>query len=392
MVFDSTAHSAQASELLQVTARPAFFFSGPTKTLLAEGQGELIATPPVEREALLAAAEGALRPASAAGSRFVVGAVPFAETAASRLFCPERVHHAGRWWSGPAASAGTSSSVPAGPGVQGSGEHEGFARAVAEAVVRIQRGELRKVVLSRKRQVSLQGAADVPQVLRLLHARNPHGFTYALSLGEQRTLIGASPELLISRRGERVVSTPLAGSIPRSSDPQEDRERAAGLLRSAKDRHEHHLVVDQILESLRPHTRELRFEREPVVTATARLWHLSTRIEGTLRDSHTSSLRLALSLHPTPAVCGTPTALARAFIAEHEGFDRGYFTGTLGYMDATGDGDWIVTIRCAELGAQDACVFAGAGIVGSSVPELELAETDAKMGTMLDVLGWEQPS
>jgi isochorismate synthase len=102
-----------------------------------------------------------------------------------------------------------------------------------------------------------------------------------------------------------------------------------------------------------------------------------------------SALRLALTLHPTPAVCGTPTAAARSFITEREGFDRGYFTGTLGHVDSNGDGDWIVTIRCAELGPERARVFAGAGIVGSSVAEVELDETNVKMQTMLDALGVE---
>ena len=227
---------------------------------------------------------------------------------------------------------------------------------------------------------------------RELHAKNPHGFTYSLSLPrgpgqESTTLVGASPELLLSRRGTRLVSAPLAGSAPRSQEPSEDRARARELLRSAKDRHEHQLVVEQILETLQPFARNLSFELEPVITATHSMWHLSTRIEGTLRDPNVSALELALALHPTPAVCGTPTRDARAFIERTERFDRGYFTGTLGHMDASGDGDWIVTIRCAELGATRARLFAGAGIVESSVPELELAETSAKMRTILDALG-----
>jgi isochorismate synthase len=200
-------------------------------------------------------------------------------------------------------------------------------------------------------------------------------------------LVGASPELLLSRRGALVVSAPLAGSVPRSRDASEDEQRAARLLRSAKDRHEHRFVVEQILDGLRPFTTDLHFEREPTVTATHSMWHLSTRISGRLRDLGTSSLRLALALHPTPAVCGTPTERAADFIAAAEPFDRGYFTGTLGHMDATGDGDWIVTIRCAEVGPSGVRVFAGAGIVEHSVPALELEETDAKMQTMLAALG-----
>jgi isochorismate synthase len=169
----------------------------------------------------------------------------------------------------------------------------------------------------------------------------------------------------------------------------EDRRRAALLPKSSKDRHEHQLVVEQIVEDLRPFARRLRCEREPQVVTTASLHHLSTRIEGTLRDPQVSALRLALALHPTPAVCGSPTQAARDFITEREGFDRSYFTGTLGHVDSNGDGDWIVTIRCAELGAERARVFAGAGIVGSSIAELELNETNVKMQTMLEALGVE---
>jgi isochorismate synthase len=268
--------------------------------------------------------------------------------------------------------------------------------AVSGAVDAIGRGALRKVVLARAKDVRLPQPPNVMHLLRDLRAKNPHGFTFAVSLprapaplsGESgTTLVGASPELLLSRRGALVVSAPLAGSLPRSADASEDRDRAARLLRSAKDRHEHRFVVEQILEGLRPFTTDLHFEREPTVTSTSSMWHLSTRISGTLRDLRVSSLRLALALHPTPAVCGTPTRQAADWIAAAEPFDRGYFTGTLGHMDGTGDGDWIVTIRCAEVGPSGVRVFAGAGVVEHSVPSLELEETEAKMQTMLAALG-----
>lgn len=362
---------------------PSFFFSSPTKTLLAEDDGEAIAGCLREREALLAAAEAAAR----YGSRRLVGAVPFGELTPVRLFCPTHVKEHGRW-----ATLTVKTTLTEGREAGSHAEQtEPFLLAVRAAVDSIQRGDLRKVVLSRARQVQLGHRPEVGHLLRSLRGRNPHGFTFALSLASaaepERMLVGASPELLVSRRGERVVSAPLAGSLPRSADAREDRERAAQLLRSPKDRHEHRLVVDEILASLQPFVRNLRFEREPVVTSTPAMWHLSTRIEGTLKDPSVSSLRLALSLHPTPAVCGTPTSEARQFIAHSESFDRGYFTGTLGHMSPDGDGDWIVTIRCAELAGERATVFAGAGIVESSDAELELRETDAKMRTMLDVLG-----
>lgn len=364
---------------------PSFFFSGPTKTLLAEDEGEPITGCVRDRERLLQECETALRRASSSAA-VLVGAVPFCDTTRVRLFCSSRVSVSGPWGAGhepramPAAALQASDASEAGA--------DSFLDSVRQAVSSIRRGEMRKVVLSRVRDVPLLRKPDVARLLRRLRHNNPHGFTFALGLGEG-VLVGASPELLISRRGARLVSSPLAGSLPRSSDPMEDARRAQALLRSPKDRHEHRLVTEQIVEILRPFARDLRSEREPVVTRTAAMWHLSTRIEGVLRDRDVSSLRLALWLHPTPAVCGTPTPQARSFIQSRERFDRGYFTGTLGYMNASGDGDWIVTIRCAELSETRARVFAGAGIVDGSIAELELKETDAKMRTMLEALDVE---
>lgn len=378
---------------------PSFFFSGPTLTLQAGDVGETIEGSLAQREALIGDVERCLAARKDGQARVVVGAVPFGERAPVRLFCPTRIERSGRWSvaptnvSSPTASRGPIK-APSESGQWPIHQGEPFMAAVRGAVDQIQRGELRKVVLSRVREVPLAQSPNPLRLLRRLRARNPHGFTFALELarnGERPAdvLLGASPELLVSRRGLRLVSSPLAGSVPRSSDSYEDQSRASQLLKSPKDRHEHQLVVEQIVEDLRPFARHLRCEKEPSVVATAALHHLSTRIEGTLRDPSVSALRLALALHPTPAVCGTPTAAARSFIREREGFDRGYFTGTLGHVDSNGDGDWIVTIRCAELGAERARVFAGAGIVGSSVAELELNETNVKMQTMLEALGVE---
>jgi isochorismate synthase len=112
------------------------------------------------------------------------------------------------------------------------------------------------------------------------------------------------------------------------------------------------------------------------------MWHLGTRIVGELQDDDASALELALALHPTPAVCGHPGTAAKAFIERHEGFQRNYFAGLVGWMDLHGDGEWAVTIRCAEIAANQVTLFAGAGIVAGSDPRLELAETQAKLATM----------
>lgn len=261
---------------------------------------------------------------------------------------------------------------------------------VKEALARFERGELDKVVLSRTLEVKCEQTLDVKQLLSNLEARNPNAYTFAVKLGEGknfRTLIGASPELLISRQGNRIVANPLAGTEPRSSNPAVDQARAEQLFSSSKDRYEHALVIQAVVAALQPFCKELRVPAEPSLINTPTLWHLSTRIEGVLENPHTSSLELALAMHPTPAVCGYPTDKARQAINDIEGYDRGLFTGMVGWCDSTGDGEWVVTIRCAEVEVRTMRLYAGAGVVAGSTPEKELAETGAKFNTMLNALG-----
>jgi len=184
-----------------------------------------------------------------------------------------------------------------------------------------------------------------------------------------------------------VVANPLAGSVPRSPDPAEDRRRADALLVSAKDRWEHSVVVDAVRQSLEPLCATLTVPSEPSLVQTNSMWHLSTVVTGTVADPSVSALRLATALHPTPAVCGTPTDAARAAIAEYEAFDRGFYTGMVGWSDTRGDGEWVVTIRCAVTDGRNLRLYAGAGVVAESDPEAELAETSAKFRTLLDGLG-----
>ena len=162
-------------------------------------------------------------------------------------------------------------------------------------------------------------------------------------------------------------------------------------MASAKDRREHAVVAEFVAETLRPFCRRLEVPSGPSLVRTATMWHLSTRVTGELRDPEVSALELACALHPTPAVCGTPTGVARAAISELEPFDRGFYTGALGWGDALGDGEWVVTIRCAEASGSRLRLFAGGGIVVDSVPGEELAETSAKFRTMLRALGVDQP-
>lgn len=264
-----------------------------------------------------------------------------------------------------------------------------YRRNVEEALARIEAGAFQKVVLSRAMRV--QARVDTRGLLQRLMPRNTQGYTFAVDLAPKagqgrRTLVGASPELLLSKRGSLVVSHPLAGSVPRVADPAEDQARAKRLLASNKDLREHAYVVRAVAQALAPHCRKLLVPPRPALVATPTMWHLGTRIVGQLDDPSTSALTLALALHPTPAVCGHPCQAARAFIQQHEGLERDYFAGLVGWTNAQGDGEWAVTIRCAELTEQHATLYAGAGIVSGSDPVLELAETEAKMQTMLGAM------
>lgn len=261
---------------------------------------------------------------------------------------------------------------------------------VSKAVRSIREGEFEKVVLSRS--LSVQARVDLAALLATLAQRNPAGYTFAFDRqhqGQQRTLVGASPELLLSKCGPQILSNPLAGSLPRSQSLEENQRRANELMHSEKDRYEHALVVDAVATALAPFCKHLSVPPEPSVLETPTMLHLSTAISGELHAADTSSLALALALHPTPAVCGHPRQPAHHFIQQQEGFDRSLFTGLVGWCGQDGNGEWAVTIRCADVGDNDATLYAGAGIVEGSQPDKELTETSAKMSTMLAAMGLE---
>lgn len=322
-----------------------------------------------------------------------VGALPFDDDVAPHLVLPESVR-----WSGPPA-ARSRRPVGAAVAVEPVPSRTGYAAAVDAAVTELNTGDLRKVVLARELRLTMGGPVDVRTLLANLVADNRAGFTYAVDLPcvrGRRTLVGATPEMLVSRTGTTVVANPLAGSRPREKDPEADRAAGAELLASVKDRDEHGVVVDAVAEALRPFCRRLDVPEEPSLISTTAVWHLSTRITGELRDPGVSALRLASALHPTPAVCGTPTKAARATITALEPFARGFYAGAVGWCDAAGDGEWVVGIRCGELrepvtGAPTMTLYSGAGIMPASVPELEVTETSAKFQTLLRAMGLDLP-
>lgn len=315
----------------------------------------------------------------------VLGAVPFSHGHHAKLFVPDAavtglgaradlLPPQAAWSCERSAATGLPLPAP---------DH--YCQNVQEALQQISGGTLQKVVLSRALRIAAQ--VDVKRLLQCLMSRNMLGYTFAMDLMDQgRALVGASPELLVSKTDRWVQSHPLAGSVPRSPDPQEDQARAQCLLASSKDHREHAFVVDAVAHTLAPHCHTLVVPKTPSLVSTPTLWHLGTHITGELKDPRISSLELALALHPTPAVCGYPPQSAKAFIEATEGFDRGYFTGLVGWCDPQGDGEWAVTIRCAEVGDGCATLYAGAGIVQGSDPATELAETTAKMQTMLGAM------
>jgi isochorismate synthase len=258
-------------------------------------------------------------------------------------------------------------------------------------------GSLRKVVLARALRLAADAPLDARVILRRLVATDPAAYGYLVDLtaaGDDyagTAMVGASPELLVARSGDRVMCQPFAGSAARAADPELDADNGAALAASVKDRHEHQLVIDTMRAALEPLCDELTIASEPQLSRTAAVWHLCTPISGRLRDASTTAMDLALALHPTPAVGGVPTEAASDLIAELEG-DRGFYAGAVGWCDAKGDGYWVVSIRCAQLSAdrRTALARAGGGIVAESDPDDEVRETTTKFATILSALGVER--
>jgi isochorismate synthase len=264
---------------------------------------------------------------------------------------------------------------------------DAYEDAVDQAVTRIRRGEMRKVVLARTIEVTAERELDPRLLAHRLRAVDPDAYTFAAPT-EHGVLVGASPELLVSRLGDEVRSNPLAGSASRSGDPDEDRANADALIASSKEREEHAIVVEAVADTLRPLCAQLTFDPEPILRETPNIWHLSTRFRGVLREPAPSALDLVAELHPTPAVAGAPRDAALDTIAELEPFDRGRYAGPVGWVDADGDGEWAIALRCAELRGDRAILYAGAGIVADSDPARELDETERKFRSFLDALRW----
>jgi menaquinone-specific isochorismate synthase len=251
--------------------------------------------------------------------------------------------------------------------------------SVASAVDLLRTGLLAKVVLAHDLVAETQHPVDPRFLLRGLADRYPSCWTFAVD-----RLVGATPELLVRRHGNRVSARVLAGTTwPRTGTGRA--ELAAELLASGKNRAEHAYAVQSMIEALRPFCRELDAPDTPTVLDLPNVAHLATDMHGSLTGGH-SVLRLAWLAHPTAAVGGTPAPDARRLIDELEGMDRGRYAGPVGWIDATGDGELGIALRCAQLDGHTVRMFAGCGIVADSDPDTEIREATAKLVPIRDAL------
>lgn len=333
------------------------------------------------------------------------GALPFDPAAAGTLVVPAlvvgRAEDGTRWWTtvgrddaehaaaearlvealGESTGPGDARAEASAFSVRPDRPPSEWCASVRQATERMRTTELHKAVLAREVVIEADVPLDPVTILDRLRRTYP-----GCMISSVDGMVGASPELLVSRTGDVVRSHPMAGTTPRGGDPTADARLAATLLASAKDRHEHQLTIDMVHDTLLAFCSYLDAEAEPSVVPVANVQHLATMVEGRLSAPAASVLELVVALHPTPAVCGVPRDLALATIAELEQLDRGRYAGPVGWVDGAGNGRWAVGLRCAELDGNRARLFAGNGIVADSDPATELAETRAKLQALLGAI------
>jgi menaquinone-specific isochorismate synthase len=283
----------------------------------------------------------------------------------------------------------TNSEVPAVTGVTTTLSSADYRKEVARAVeaMRVRGATLQKVVLSRPVTVSLCGPLELAAVLRRLRVAEPTCTVFSMPVHEG-TFFGATPELLVARHGRRVTCHPLAGTVRRGDTARSDADAQRALAGSSKDREEHRYVVEDIASVLEPWCDSLEVPTAPSLVAFRSVAHLGTRMEGTLSPDAPGVLGILGRLHPTPAVGGTPRPEALATAARAEGEQRGPWAGPVGWVDGSGDGEWMIGIRSALLHAdgRGLTLRAGSGIVAASDPGDEAAETDVKLATVLNAV------
>jgi menaquinone-specific isochorismate synthase len=322
-----------------------------------------------------------------------LGALPFLPGAHAELVVPEVLvgkASDGRRWVTSIDGAqldvdGTGGPIPAAasfsisPGV----EITHYLAAVAAARHAVRDGRMHKAVIARPIHVSSDQPIDVHAVLRRLKATFATSYRFSID-----GLIGASPELLVAVQGDTVSAHPLAGTTRTTGDPEIDAQLAAELQASPKNQIEHRAAIEMVRDTLLPYCSYLDWAPEPSIVKVANVQHLGSQAEGMLSKPTPTVIELVRALQPTPAVGGYPRQAAIDLILDVEGFERGLYGGAVGWVDASGDGRWAVSLRCAQLSAdrRSARLVAGGGIVADSDPLSELAETQAKFQAMLSVI------
>ncbi|MFI8192197.1 isochorismate synthase MenF [Streptomyces sp. NPDC085946] len=259
---------------------------------------------------------------------------------------------------------------------------------VGQAVDRIGNGAFEKVVLAREVRVTADMPFDLPVALERLRRTYPDATVFAVGHGAH-TFIGATPEYLVRLSGTKVHALGLAGTVPRGSTARLDTELEKRLTDSAKLRHEHDVVVRMLVDALRPTCAHVETGTGPTVLKLANVQHLATVVEGRDVRPGLGILQFVERLHPTPALGGHPREKALDWLVHHEGFERGWYAGTVGWTDSSGQGEFAVAIRCALVRDSTASLYAGCGIVADSHPEDEYEETLVKLRPMLQALGLE---
>ena len=388
-MFDtSTFENSQTTDFSRLCQ--GFLFTSPWRSLATQGCYATLTAPIGDAASPLGEFQQRLRHAfrdaqqQGIANPLLVGAIPFDVSQPAVLFIPETHQHFQR--ADLLASLPPASPLPTVLRRSAVPDHAAFTDMVTQAVAATQRGELDKVVLSRLMDIVADRPVNTAALMQRIMAQNPTSYHFHLPLPQGGVLVGASPELLLRKQGDAFSSCPLAGSAARHADAQRDRAAGESLMGSEKDRHEHRLVTAAMAEVLAPRSHTLQVPEAPSLLTTSTLWHLATQIDG-VAPAEENALSLACLLHPTPALSGFPQQPARRLIAELEPFERQLFGGIVGWCDAEGNGEWVVTIRCGTVHGARVRLFAGAGIVAQSQPESEWRETGVKLDTMLRAFG-----
>ena len=254
---------------------------------------------------------------------------------------------------------------------------------VAQAIKEIEDSNLEKVVLARDLKINSHRPIDARKILRNLSAEYPSTWIFAVD-----GLVGATPELLLRLSRGMVTSRVLAGTISKTGDDEKDLALAASLARSSKDLEEHEYAVRSVADALEPFCTSTNVPDSPFVLHLANVMHLATDVTGALIESNKSVdvFTILDKLHPSAAVCGTPTNVAADLIKRIEGMSRGRYAGPVGWLDARGDGELGIALRCGQITNNEIQIFAGCGIVAGSNPEKELSESSAKFAPMRSAL------